>query len=157
MYWNWNNIGKQGKSTEIEVEWNAFHILRKNNTNIEIKMGQDKGQGHFIQLNMSGRHICIVCISGQTKRGVLWINALHKVYLCHICITWPLKMLDCTCVVILYALFCSALRLNIFNLVWSAQYLILPRFQERVIYVNDGWKSVLISCLMHKCKDFLHL
>ncbi len=154
MYWNWNNIGKQGKSTEIEVEWNAFHILRKNNTNIEIKIGQDKGQGHFIQLNMSGRHICIVCISGQTQRGVLWINALHKVYLCHICITWPLKMLDCTCVVILCALFCSALRLNIFNLVWSAQYLI-PKQYLWLLSTPLSGEGHLCEWRLKKCTYFM--
>lgn len=123
-------------------------------------------KGHFIHLNMSGRHICFVCISGQCrqKHGVSWIHALHKVYLCHICIPWPLKTLDCTRVVPLCGLFCFALRLSISHLVWSSQYLIpkqylwlhSARVQERVIYAHESWKSLVISCLIHKGKDFFH-
>lgn len=110
--------------------------------------------GHFIPLNMSGRRICFVCVSGRCiqMHGVSWLRVLYKVCHCRICISWPLNMLGFMCIAPSRRLFLFALNSNISNLARSSWNL-LPKHisgvictlaccEERVIYVHNSSEQI---------------
>lgn len=114
------------RATEREGGWkcilyNERERTKYRNTNSDKETVE---KWHFICLNMSGRHICFFASQCSADRSVLsWTHALHKVYLCHICIPWPLKTLDCTrCSTVRFVLLCSPIEYISFSLIFPIPY-----------------------------------